>query len=180
MTQVDQASAEVAIVTSRDGEGRVSVAEIFSIKRTTSVGTKKKLPTIAEVISQMQLEAPRHPLEEQIEVAGETFHVKGIKRVYAELGMPITAAGATIDQVQCVLVPEPWNPHDANAVAVAVGSHHVGYIPADMAEDYSGPLQALAKQSRLVTGQARIWALDEKGVVRARVTILVPEPDALY
>jgi hypothetical protein len=176
---VDQASAEVAIVTN-DGEGTVSVAESFSIRRTSTARTRKKLPTIAEVVSQMQLESPRHPLEEQIEVAGETFHVKGIKRVYAEMGMPITAAGATIDEVQCVLVPEPWNPHDANAVAVAIGSHHVGYIPAEMAEDYSEPLQELAKQSRLVTGQARVWALDEKGVIRARVTILVPEPDALY
>ena len=96
------------------------------------------------------------------------------------MGMPITSAGATIDEIQCVLVPEPWNPHDSNAVAVAVGSHHVGYIPADMAEDYSEPLLELAKPSRLVTGQARMWALDEKGVIRARVTITVPEPDALY
>ena len=132
------------------------------------------------MVAQFQLEAPRHPLDEQVEVAGETFHVKGIKRVYAEMGMPITSAGATIDEVQCVLVPEPWNPHDSNAVAVAIGAHQVGYIPADMADDYSEPLLELAKQSRLATGQARVWALDDSGVIRARVTILVPEPDALY
>jgi len=127
----------------------------------------------------MQLEAPRHPLEEQIEVSGETYHVKNIKRVYAEIGKPITSAGATIDEIQCVLVPEPWNPHDSNAVVVAVGTNHVGYIPAEIAEDYAEPLLELAKQSRLVTGRARIWALDDKGVVRARVTILALEADAL-
>jgi hypothetical protein len=177
MTQDEQAT-EVVVVTS-DSPGAATVAERFNIKRTTSFASKKSLPTVAEVISQMQLEAPRHPLEEQIEVAGETYHVKGIKRVYAEVGMPITSAGATIDDVQCVLVPEPWNPHDANAVAVVVGTHHVGYVPADMAEAYAAPLCELAERRLLVTGQARIWALDDKGVVRARVTILVPEADAL-
>ncbi len=58
-------------------------AQGFSIKRTTSPSSKKTLPKAAEVISQIELEAPRHPLEEQIEVAGETYHVKGIKRVLA-------------------------------------------------------------------------------------------------
>ena len=85
----------------------------------------------------MQLEAPRHPLGEQIEVAGETHHIKDIKRVYEGIGLPITSAGATIDEIECVLVPEPWNPHDSNAVAVAVGTNHVGYLPGEMAENYA-------------------------------------------
>jgi hypothetical protein len=50
----------------------------------------------------MQLEGPRHPLEEQIEVAGETYHVKGIKRVYKEIGLPITSSGANIENIECV------------------------------------------------------------------------------
>jgi hypothetical protein len=71
------------------------------------------------------------------------------------------------------LVPEPWNPHDSNAVAVAAGTNHVGYLPSEMAEIYAEPLLHLAKLSRLVTGQARIWALDEGGIVRARRAVVM-------
>jgi hypothetical protein len=60
-----------------------------------------------------------------------------------------------------------------------VGTNDVGYLPSEMAENYAEPLLKLVKLNRLVTGQARMWALDEGGIVRARVTILVPEPAAL-
>jgi hypothetical protein len=142
----------VVTVASDAGEGRDRVVEGFSITRKTSTKSSKP-PTVAEVISRMQLEAPRHPLEEQIEVAGETYHVKGIKRVYKEIGLPITSSGANIDNIECVLVPEPWNPHDSNAVAVAAGTNHVGYLPSEMAEIYAEPLLHLAKLSRLVTAR---------------------------
>lgn len=42
-----------------------------------------------------------------MEVAGETFYVKGIKKVFRENGVPITSAGSTLEQVECVLIPEP-------------------------------------------------------------------------
>ncbi|MGH1564571.1 HIRAN domain-containing protein [Mumia sp. DW29H23] len=80
-----------------------------------------------------------------------------------------------INDALCVLVPEPWNPHDRNAVAVAIDGHQVGHLPATLAQDYADPLAAVARGGFLVTGTARIWAKDDAGVVRARVTILIPE-----
>lgn len=138
-----------------------------------------KHPALAEIVAAAKLEPPRQPLEEQIEVAGETHHIKDIKRVFREAGTIITARGSTLEELQCVFVPEPWNPHDPNAVAVLVGSHHVGYIPADLAEDYADSLRELASTGTLVTGEARIWAKAEGSMVRARVTVLAPEPDTL-
>ena len=136
-------------------------------------------PSLAEIVERMRLEQLRHPLDEQVEVAGETHHIKAIKRVFTDNGMPVTAAGTTLEDLRCSLVPERWNRHDPNAVAVMVGLHHVGYIPAELARDYSPPLLTLASTGVLVTGVARIWAKLDAGVARARVTVLLPEAHVL-
>lgn len=136
--------------------------------------------TLVEMVETLTVEPRRDWLDEQIEVAGETHHVKGIKRVFRESKRPITESGATLEDVDCVLVPEPWNPYDANAVAVLIGVHHVGYIPAETACRYAAPLGRLVQEGRLVRGEARIWAKAESSsMIRARVTICVPEPDEL-
>ncbi len=76
----------------------------------------------------------------------------------------------------CYLVPEPWNPHDPNAVAVMVRSYQVGHLPAELAKRYHPRLIGYAQQRQLVTGVARVWSKLESGaMVRARVTIAVPE-----
>ena len=134
-------------------------------------------PTLEEIVAGCRLEAPRYPLEEQVEVVGETYYIKGIRRVFADEGMPITPRGATLEQMPCSLVPNPWNPHDPNAVAVCVGRHHVGYLPADLAIDYAPSLIKLAQREVLASGEARLWAKSDGGMVRARVTILIPEAD---
>src|SRR3954471_23379536 len=76
--------------------------------------TTDQAPTIEELISGCRLEEPRQPLDEQVELTGETYYVKSIKKVFRQHGMPITERGSTLD-VRCVLVPNPWNPHDPNA-----------------------------------------------------------------
>lgn len=120
------------------------------------------------------------PLDEQIEVVGEQFYAKEIRKLFRECGMPITAAGCTLDSEVCFLVPEPWNPHDPNAVAVMVRTFHVGHLPADLARRYHGHLIPYARRRELVTGNARIWSqLESGGIVRARVTVIVPEPVVL-
>jgi hypothetical protein len=134
-------------------------------------------PSVEEIVARLTHEAPRHPLDEQVEVVGETYNAKGIKKVFADAGRPITAGGSTLEEETCVLVPEPWNPHDPNAVAVAVGRHQVGHLPKELAIDYARGLGALAARGLLATGEARLWALNEKGVIRARVTILIPEAE---
>ncbi len=135
-------------------------------------------PSVEEMVARLTHEAPRHPLDEQVEVVGETYNAKGIKKVFADAGRPITSGGSTLDDETCILVPEPWNPYDPNAVAVAVGRHQVGHLPKELAIDYARGLGALAARGLLATGEARLWALNEKGVIRARVTILIPEAEA--
>jgi len=151
------------------------VERIVEVRATASSG----VPSVVEMLDRLTLEPPRHPLDEQVEVVGETYLIKGIKKVFREHKRPIGAAGVTLEDVQCVLVPEPWNPHDIKAVAVMVGRNHVGYQEAALAADYSKALNRLAGEGFLVTGEARIWAQSDAGVVRARVTILIPEADEL-
>ena len=144
----------------------------------TPVVTPSATQTVQDAVRQFTLESPRFPLDEQVEVVGETYHVKGLKRVYADRGVPITDRGCSIDDAHCILVPEPWNPHDTNAVAVLVGEHQVGYLPAELAVTYAEALGRLARNGTLATGEARIWAKSDKGLVRGRVTVLIPEAAA--
>ncbi len=141
---------------------------------TRANGRNPKTP-LADVVATATLEEPRHPLEEQFEVVGETYRAKDIRRVFKEAGMPITEGGVTLKSVRCILVPEPWNEHDPNAVAVMVGQNHVGYLDADLAASYTDGLLRIARQGSLATGEARIWAKSDDGIIRARVTILIPE-----
>ena len=96
------------------------------------------------------------PLDEQIEIVGEQFYPKEIRKLFRECGMPITAAGCTLESELCFLVPEPWNPHDPSAVAVMVRTFHVGHLPAALARRYHGHLISYAQRRQLVTGNARI------------------------
>lgn len=128
------------------------------------------------MLEELALEPLRTPLDEQVEVVGETFNIAGIKKVFRGRGLPIPTAGIEISEAMCVLIPEPWNPHDPNAVAVAVDGLQVGHLPAELAEEYAGRLAEIARGGHLVTGVGRIWAKDDgAGMVRARVTILIPE-----
>lgn len=120
------------------------------------------------------------PLDEQIEIVGEQFYPKEFRKLFRECGMPITAAGCTLESEECFLVPEPWNEHDPNAVAVMVRTFHVGHLPAALARRYHGRLIPYAQRRQLVTGNARIWSKLESGsMVRARVTVVVPEAAVL-
>jgi hypothetical protein len=121
----------------------------------------------------------RWALDEQIEVAGETYHINEIKKVLKAAGVQVTKAGVTLDEVPTFLCPEPSNAYDRNAVMVMVGIYMIGYLPADIAVDYSPPLLELARQGEAVGCQSRIWARLEGGMARARVTLLAPEVDEL-
>ncbi|HEY3530399.1 MAG TPA: HIRAN domain-containing protein [Nocardioides sp.] len=177
MPQAVELPAEVATV---QHQRRGVFGRRKSTLRSQRQTEEQRAPSIAELVASMRHEPHREPLLEQIEVAGETYHVKGIARVFGDLGLPITDAGCTAEDLTCILVPEPWNEHDPNAVAVAVGEHHVGYLPADIAVDYAPPLLQLGSTNTLATGLARIWAKSDAGMIRARVTIRIPECDACW
>ena len=125
---------------------------------TQALSHQGNLPSIEQLLTELGLEAPRHPLDEQVEVAGETHHIAGIKKVFRGRSLPISARGTEISEAVCVLVPEPWNTYDSNAVVVAIDGQSVGHLPADVACDYARPLAGLANTGLLATGQARLWA----------------------
>jgi hypothetical protein len=58
---------------------------------------------------------------------------------------------------------------------VFVGVHHVGYIPAELAEQDSPRLLRLASVEALATGEARICAKDDGGLVRGSCDPVDPE-----
>lgn len=119
------------------------------------------------------------PLDEQIEVAGEQYHIGDIRRLLADAGLPLTAAGITLDPAPVLLCPEPWNPADPNAVAVMIGGYHVGYLPAHIAGAYAPVLLQMAQQDQGVACVAQVWARLEGSAARARVTVLAPAVNAL-
>ncbi len=140
-----------------------------------AVANGRAASPLADVVATAKLEEPRYPLDEQVEVVGETYRAKDIRRLFEWAGLPITERGVTLNAVRCILVPEPWNENDPNAVAVMIEQFHVGYLPAELAVYYTGGLQRIARTGSLATGEARVWAKSDDGIVRARVTILIPE-----
>jgi len=50
------------------------------------------------------------PLDEQIEVVGEQFYPKEVRKLFRECGMPITAAGCTLESADVLLVPRALEP----------------------------------------------------------------------
>lgn len=124
--------------------------------RTATKENRRSSSPLADMVAAARLEDPRYPLEEQVEVVGETYRIKDIRRVFQDAGMPITERGVTLNSALCILVPEPWNEHDPNAVAVMIGQHHVGYLAAELAVFYTHGLQRIARLGSLATGEARI------------------------
>jgi hypothetical protein len=76
--------------------------------------------------------------QDDLEVVGELAYQAALWRL---------CGGALGDRVRCdivaVLVPEPTNPYDANAIAVQIDGQVVGYLPRATAQDYLPGLQRL-------------------------------------
>jgi hypothetical protein len=86
----------------------------------------------------------------EVQVAGESFHEDAIRAADegGSHGSPLVA----------VLVPDPGNPYDSNAVAVHVNGQHVGFLPREIARRTQSALAAFsdAHGGRLVSCPAEI------------------------
>lgn len=95
---------------------------------------------------------PRRP------IAGESFHEKEIRAILPKsLGEQSTEV-----QAQALLIPEPANRHDRDAVKVVIRGQHVGYLNKDDAPLYQPMLVRLIDQGFQPVVPARIWAYDSK------------------
>lgn len=81
------------------------------------------------------------------------------------------------------LVPEPDNPHDANAISVRVNGHVVGYLDRSAAQLFRPIIHRIAASGLAATTSARIWAVvreswDDNGAARffSSVRVYLPEP----
>jgi collagen type III alpha len=59
--------------------------------------------------------------------------------------------------VQAVLIPEPENRHDRNAVAVTIDGRLIGYLPREDAPAYAAVLGPLAGRGLFARVAARLW-----------------------
>jgi hypothetical protein len=63
-----------------------------------------------------------------------------------------------------LLVPEPQNQYDPNAVAVQIGGQHVGYLPRDLALRFSAAIRSLSSDGKPVGCKAEIRGSGPYGV----------------
>jgi hypothetical protein len=83
---------------------------------------------------------------EQLEVVGESFHQSNLERTVRKHGR----------SVEAILMPEPHNEYDANAVAILVDDLIVGHLPREVAANYQGAITQLMSRtgkSVAVTGE---------------------------
>lgn len=79
-----------------------------------------------------------HPGDDDLEVVGESAYQAALWAICGGSG-----GDRVRHQIVAVLVPEPTNPYDANAISVQVDGHVVGYLPRDIAAQYLPALLGL-------------------------------------
>ncbi|HHU11165.1 MAG TPA: DUF2510 domain-containing protein [Intrasporangiaceae bacterium] len=90
-------------------------------------------------------------------VVGESHYREAFLRIVQETRARRGEYGTDIDGVSALVIAEPRNEYDPNAVAVFVLGHKVGYLPRDAAALYSAPLQDLADRGEALAVEARVW-----------------------
>lgn len=110
-----------------------------------------------------------------LEVAGEWYRADNLRELFRRHSR-VSESGAEI-RLPAVLVPDPGNPFDRNAVAVFVDNLHVGYMERADARRYHSALAGLVPSTLAV--QSRHWVRGTQSDTWARVTIKLPEPAAL-
>jgi hypothetical protein len=87
-------------------------------------------------------------------VVGESNYNANLRAVLEEEGIDV-AAGGEFETI-AMLLAEPQNKFDPNAVAVVMNTRRVGYIPKEDAKDLSPQLQAMAQNGQVLVVKAVI------------------------
>lgn len=123
------------------------------------------------------------------EVAGEEYHEAGWRSL---LPRTLPQNGLELHE-RAVLLREPRNRFDRNAVSVEIGGRQVGYLPAEDAGRYRQILDHLASHGWSVRTAARLWASPhiqydfseddvrrvDSGRVHCTINVALPEPHLL-
>lgn len=96
-----------------------------------------------------ELEAYGKSIDEAIEIEGNGLFGQEIKgeQAYSDNIATLHAYMKTVDPLEdefvAVLIPEPTNKHDSNAVMVLAGNLLLGYIPREQAADIGNQVNGL-------------------------------------
>ena len=104
---------------------------------------------------------------EILDVVGESFYRDNLRRV---CGRP-TAAGED-RWVWAILVPDPQNQYDPNAVRVEIAGRIVGHLPREIAPEMQ---PTLPPHGLRVAAHIRGGWLDDTGQAHYSVRIVIPE-----
>lgn len=102
-------------------------------------------------------------------ITGESHYQAAL----AEIAGPPTPGVVQFRTELALLVPEPENEYDPNAVAVQIGGRLVGYLPRDLASRFSAAIRSLGSDGKPVGCKAEIRGSGPYGVA------LYFDPEAL-
>lgn len=123
-------------------------------------------PSAAPVATAPGREVPVS-FREDLEVSGEAYYRDGIGKIFRGLGR--TEGGVTMQTAY--LVPEPNNKYDRNAVRVVVLGEQVGHVPQEVSAAIARVCAGVGR-GNVATVLARIWARNDDGTWRSRVTLM--------
>ncbi len=150
-----------------------TASEEAKAKVTADLAEDERLHEIAaahESLPPLDLLPPRQGLNH--EVAGESYRREAFGRIFSRRA---ALPGSELFG-PAVLIPETNNRYDANATAVWFEGEHVGYLAAEDAVRYRAVLDHIVSSGFVPRVPARVWATNDDGTWRARVTLSLAEP----
>lgn len=155
--RVSAASAAVVAATEEEPRKR----RLFG-RRPAPASTRERQPTAARAPYPLAGGSGRPGVEVEAEFAY-------MEAIHAALGRaPRLDEEMVLEDLTATLVPEPDNPHDANAVAVQLGGRTAGYLGRDDAREYQPVLMDLVRAGFAPTARANLWAIARKDYDKPR------------
>lgn len=117
---------------------------------------------------------------QNFEIVGESYREAEIS---AALGRPMKLDEEVEETLEALLIPEPDNPFDSNAISVRVRGQVVGYLSREAAAAYHPIIHRITASGLVAATTTRIWAVtrnswDESDKPRfySNIRIFPPEP----
>ncbi|MGY3566146.1 HIRAN domain-containing protein [Sinomonas sp. RB5] len=116
-----------------------------------------------------------------MDLAGASHYLPAIRAALNSGDTSNTGTGSSreAEGLRVVLVPEPDNPYDSNAISVRWAGRTIGYLSREDAARYSQPVRRITASGFAPVSAARIWAWDGAQMTDARVTVALPEPELI-
>lgn len=115
-----------------------------------------------------------------VDLKGEFAYTRAIRSALRAGGAPLAdGSHSEVEGLGVELVPEPDNPHDANAVSIRWRNQLLGYLSGEDALRYAPVVRRLVASGYRAETTVRIWAFGSQGRVEARVTAALPDPELI-